>query len=190
MAYALFWTALLGAGLGLDRSMRHLRVGWAACALWAATGYVLAWDMRAGGVADSPAAWPIAAAACAVAVGYYLATTTALDGASRPNEPWAAAAAACAFGLAYGFQGYLLLAGMTLASIFLLAWRPLDAPAPAVATKRAPSTPGLCPTANVVDIRRRPEEGRNDNESSQQGEEQGQGEQLAHAGCPGVAGQA
>jgi hypothetical protein len=194
MAFGLIWAAMLGAGLGLDRSLRDLRTGWGASAAWAGAGYCLAWTFGVLGLAENQWAWPLAAAACTVAVGRYLAITTAPAGCLRPDEPLAAAAASTALGVAFGFEGYLLVGALTFVAIFALAWGPLvETPPVAVPAPAAPapvSGGGFRATGNVVEIGRRSEERRNDDEGGQKREEQREGEELAHAGCAGVAGQA
>lgn len=191
MALGILWATLLGAGLGLDRSLRDLRVGVGACALWSAIGALVAVNLRLDGLSDNRWAWPLAAAASATALGHYLATTTAIGGSSRPGEPWGAIAAAFGFGLAAGFGSGGFLGLMGLATIFALAWRPLVADPAEIATPPArTSGDGLRRIGNVVEIGRRPQERGHDDESREQREEQRQGEQLAHAGGAGMAGQA
>lgn len=185
--FGLIGAALLGAGLGLDRSLRDLQFGWAACALWASSGYALGWDAGAAGFDDS-ATWAVAAAFSVVAVGHYLAVTTAPGGFRRSIEPASAATAAFAFGLAFGLRGYLLVGCMTLVSIFRLAWRPLVAEE---LSRAAPRSGDRLPFFKAVDeVGRGAEERRDDDERRHQREQQRQGEQLAHAGGAGVTGQA
>ena len=196
MSFGLIWAVMLGAGLGLDRSLRDLRTGWFASGFSAALGYCAAWAFDVAGLADNRWAWPLAAAASSVAVGRYLAITTAAGRDRRRDDEQAAMAASAAFGLTFGFDGFLLVGCLALICIFTLAWRPLvEIPAIAAAAGPAPA-PGpfsgdrFRSSANIVEIGRRSEEGGNDNEGGQQREEQRQGEQLAHAGSPGMAGQA
>lgn len=186
MTLGIFCAALIGAALGLDRSLRRLRVGWGACALWSSIGAIVAADLRPTEMADNRYAWPLVAAAAIVAVGHYLATTTPIGGWARPREPWTAVAAALAFGFAFGFGGRLLVGGLALVVIFALAWRPLIED-PTVTAAAGPSDDQLRLPGGVIAIGRRPEEGRHDDERRQQREEQRESEQFAHAGGAGVA---
>jgi hypothetical protein len=184
MALGVLWAAFIGAGLGLDRSLRKLRAGVVACAVSAAASALVAIDLRLAGVAESIWFWPFAAAACAVALGYYLATTTAPGGWRRAGEPLAAVLAACALGATLGLGANRFAGLMIFVTIFALAWRPLVAEPLDMIAAPAPSGAPI----DLVHVGRRAEESRNDDERGHQGEEQRQGEQLAHAGGARMAG--
>jgi hypothetical protein len=199
MALAIVWAFLLGAGLGLDRSLRGLPSGTFVCAATAGAGAALANMAEGAGLTQSLWVWPFAAALIAVGIGYYLARATA-PAPRVAYEPQLALFASAAFGLAVGLGATRLAGLMTMISIFALAWRPLDETAPQVAPAAAQPTPAApepfarkpftTAPSMMIEIGRRAEEGRNDNESRHQREEQRQREQLAHAGGAGVAGQA
>ena len=179
MALSIVWAGLVGAGLGLDRNLRNLRYGPAACAVSAAAGAFLVGDLQLGGLIPERWLWPVAAAATTVSLGYYLAATTDPRKGQHRFEPQAALVAACAFGVTLGLGADRFAGLMGLIALFALAWRPLDTP-------QAETAPRSGLRFDRVDIGRRAEEGRNDDEGGQQGEEQGQGEKLAHAGGTGV----
>ncbi len=189
MAFGILCAALIGAALGLDRSLRRLQVGWGACALWSTIGAIVAAELRSTEIADNRYAWPLVAAATIVAVCQYLVTTTPIGGWARPREPWTAVAAALAFGFAFGYGGHLLVGGLALVVIYALAWRPLvDDPTVTAAADASGDTLRFPGGAGAIG--RRAEEGRHDDERRQQREEQRESEQFAHAGGAGVAGQA
>ncbi len=193
MDFGLLWAALIGGAFGLDRTLRGLRTGWAASAAWSAAGFVAGCAIP---LRTQQEIWPFIAGFCVVAVAFYVVTTTGKSGFRDPEEPRAAMIAALAFGVGCGFDGYLLVAMLALGAFFPLAWRPLVAESAPVAASLAPGlspapvmppSGGLPLPANVVEIGRRAEEGRNDDEGGQKREEEGYRQQLAHAGCARVA---
>lgn len=193
MDFGLLWAALIGAGFGLDRTLRGLQTGWAASAAWSALGFVIACAIP---LRTQLEIWPFIAGFCVVAVAFYVVTTTARASAGDPEEPRSAMTAALAFGVGCGFDGYLLVAMLALGAFFPLAWRPLVAETVPAAPPLAPSlspapvappSGGLPLPANVVEIGRRAEESRHDDEGRQQREEEGYRQQLAHACCARVA---
>ena len=192
MALSILWAGLLGAGLGLDRSLRNLRCGFAACAASAAAGGFLANDIRLSGLADHVWLWPLAAAASIVALGRYLSATTSIDAVRPAHEPLAALLAAYAIGMSLGLGANRFVGLMVLVALFSLAWRPRVAAAAATGPEASPRPPPATapsfPPFEFVHVRRGPEEGRDDNERGDQREEERQGEQLAHAGGAGMAG--
>ena len=193
MDFGLLWAALIGAGFGLDRTLRGLRAGWAASAAWSCVGFVIACAIP---LPIQMEIWPFVAGFCVVAIAFYVVTTTSKGGFRDPEEPRAAIIASLAFGVGCGFDGYLLIALISLGAFFPLAWRPLVAESHPVA---APFVPNLTPApvappsgglplpSNVIEIGRRAEESRHDDEGREQREEQGYRQQLAHAGCARVA---
>ncbi len=188
MALSVLWAALLGACLGLDRNLRDLAAGWASCAFWSCLGAVVGMELRLAGVADGMWFWPLSCAACAVAIAKYLTLTMAVGGWRERAEPAHALVAAFAFGLACGLGANRFVGAAAIATIFALAWRPR------IGDSLDREIAGLSDdpfriAREVVDVRRRPEEGRHDDEGRQQREEQRNGEQLAHSGGAGVGGQ-
>jgi hypothetical protein len=183
MALELVWAGLIGAGLGLDRNLRNLRFGAGACAAYAAAG-VLAGSVLVTFPGPERLVSAFATAASAVAIGVYLTRTGATAPLRDRLEPIAAAAAAIAFGAALGIGQARFVGLMILISIFSLAWRSLSVAPP-------PQTVGAGASGMVLlEVGRRAEKSRNDDEGGQQREEQGDHEQLAHAGGAGVTGQA
>lgn len=194
---------LLGGGLGLERRLRGVRFGIVACAVAAGAGAVVGRDFSLSPLVDSQLFWPVALAACAVAIGYHLAATTRPGGWRTEDEAMTALVAATALGLLIGLGATQFAGLMVVVAIFSLGWRPLapdtqpaPKPAPAVkptvlletsAASTAAEAPASTPGFELIDIRRWPEEGRNDHERRQKREEQRQGEQLAHSGGAGVA---
>lgn len=189
MALSVLWAALLGASLGLDRNLRDLSVGFAPCAFWGAMGAIIGVEMQYAGLAEHMWAWPLTCAACAVAIAKYLTLTVTVGGWRLPGEPAHALIAAFAFGLACGLGANRFVGAAVVATIFALAWRPrMDDSLRRAAAEE--SDAALAIARELVDVRRRAQEGGNDNESRQQREEQGNGEQLSHPGRAGVRGQA
>lgn len=189
MALGIVWACLLGAGLGLDRTLRDLSAGWAACALWAGAGAVVGIETRLSGATEARLFWPLTIAACAVAIGKYLSTTTAIGGWRTQGEPAFALAAAFALGLATGLGADRLVGLAVLVIVVTLAWRSRLDDRP-YWTAEQESAAQLRIVQELLDIGGRPEESRHDDEGGDKREEQRDGEKLAHAGGAGVTGKA
>lgn len=188
MALSVLWAALLGALLGLDRNLRDLSMGWAPCAFWAAAGAVVGVELQLSGLAGGQWFWPLTYAACAVAIARYLAVSTEVGGWSRPGEPVQALLAAFAFGMAWGLGAHRFIGAAALATIFALAWRPRQSDS----LRRARAQDAGMETGPALELTfrlarsggRGPEKSGHDDKGGQQREEQGNGEELAHASRP------
>lgn len=189
MALGVLWAALLGASLGLDRSMRDLSAAWGPCAFWAGLGAILGVELQLSGLANSEWFWPLACAACSVAIAKYLTLTAAIGGWRNPTEPAHALMAAFALGIACGLGANRFVGAAVVAAIFALAWRPRIDDGLRLAAAQE-SDAAFRAARNIVDVGRRAEEGRHDDEGGQKREEQRDGEQLAHAGRAGMGRQA
>lgn len=190
MALAILWAGLIGAGLGLDRSLRDLGAGWAACGAFAAAGAAAGVELQLVEIAGGRWFWPLTLAACTVAIGKYLATTRERESARRPIEPKLAMAAAAALGLAMGLGAHRFVGVAVLIILYTLGWRLLEDDRTASVPAAAQSSPRVVSLDAPARAVGGTEEGRHDDESGDKREEQGNGEQLAHAGGAGVAGQA
>jgi len=189
VALGVLWAALLGLSLGLDRNMRDLSAGWAPCAFWATLGAIVGVELQLSGLANSQWFWPLICAACSVAIAKYLTLTVAIGGWRNPTEPAHALMAALAFGMACGLGANRFVGAAIVATIFALAWRPrIDDSLRLAAAQESDAALRLA--RDIVDVGRRAEEGRHDDEGGQKREEQRDGEQLAHAGRAGVGRQA
>lgn len=189
MALSVLWAALLGASLGLDRNLRDLSVGWAPCAFWAAMGAVIGVEMQYAGMAEHMWVWPLTCAACAVAIAKYLTLTITVGGWRLPSEPAHALIAAFGFGIACGLGANRFVGAAVVATIFALAWRPrIDDSLRRSADLQ--SEAALRVARELVQVGRRTEEGRHDDESRQQREEQRDGKQFPHAGRARMGGEA
>lgn len=188
MDLAIFWAALVGAGLGLDRTLRDLEAGWLACGVAAGTAAVAGAGLVGAGATANDWFWPLTLAGCTVAIGMYLAKTRAPAGVRRDREPGFALLAAVALGLAMGVGAHRFVGVAGLVGLYTLGWRLLDDDGASAPQASVPPPP--IGASNLVHVGRRPEEGRHDNESGQKREDQRDGEQLAHAGGAGMTGQA
>lgn len=169
---------LIGAALGLERAVRGAQPGSFALAMAGALGWLVAFDLGGPHVGKTTLVFALACGGASVALAAYVS-----EPARAPNDPLdrgLALASALGFGALLGFGAAKAIGVFGLIALFGLAWRALAVKPASDDSTRAPVT---------VLIRGRAEERGHDDERRQQREGERQGEQFAHAGRAGMAGQ-